>query len=96
MPKTKMYDVDYLGLRDTLRHGVQNWLEAGIQPGSFLSAVISNDLKEAFNRADAENLRNMYSIVKWFYNKCPESAWGSIAKAKAWAAQFEQVFDGFD
>jgi hypothetical protein len=72
---------------------MQRWIEAGIQPGSFLSSVIANDLKEAFRCADDQNAAGMRGIVSWFYNQCPMTAWGSVAKAEAWAARFGRQFD---
>jgi hypothetical protein len=81
------------GLREPLRGGVQRWLEAGIQPGSFLSSVIANDLKESFRCADDSNLASMREIVAWFYNKMPMPAWGSVANAEKWAARYGRKFD---
>ena len=53
-------------------------------PGGFLQAVICNDLKEAFGRADEDNTRAMKEIVSWFYNEAPSDCWGSREKMEAW------------
>lgn len=52
--------------------------------GSFLEAVISNDLKEALGRADAENIDNLFAIVSWLYNYAPSPCWGSPERYAAW------------
>lgn len=85
--------VDFTTLREPLRAGMDRWIQHGIQPGGFLSAVIANNLREAFVKADDENIRAMASIVNWFYNEMPAPAWGWPEKAKAWAKRFGRDFD---
>jgi hypothetical protein len=87
------FPVDYSDLPDALQGGAQRWIESGIRPGSFLSAVIGNNLKEACHRADEENVRRLVQIVAWFYNEAPAPCWGSVAKAKMWAEFFGRDFD---
>jgi len=58
-----------------------------IEPGQFLVALMSNDLKEAFARADEENLEAMHRWVKWFYNAAPGNCWGSPQRVNEWLAQ---------
>ena len=68
--------------------GIQRYIEQGIPPGSFLTAVICNDLKEAVGRADGENLRQLPAYVSYFYNDAPSACWGSPEKYEAWLAGF--------
>lgn len=63
---------------------IQNWIEHGIVPGSFLSAVITNDLKQAVGAADHINIRLIPEYVFYFYNYCPSACWGSVEKANEW------------
>lgn len=60
------------------------YLEDGIEPGSFLKSLLCNDLKEAFARAGALNIFNMFGIVKHLYNNVPATAWGSEANYNHW------------
>ena len=85
--------IDYTGLPKGLRGGTQRWIEAGIQPGSFLSAVIANNLKKALGHADASNQVAIFQIVSWFYNEAPGPCWGSVAAARKWASQYECAFE---
>lgn len=78
--------LNYNGLPRTLREGVKLYIEQGILPGSFLRAVISNNLKESFAQADHINQHRMFQIVKWFYAECPIPAWGSEKKMLKWQA----------
>jgi len=63
---------------------IDRYINQKIKPGDFLTAVISNDLKEAVGRADDENMRNLPAYVAFFYNHAPASCWGSKEKMKLW------------
>ena len=63
---------------------VQRYIENQIPPGSFLTAVICNDLREAFARADSSNRLAMFEWVSWFWNEAPHNCWGSPEAMKAW------------
>lgn len=78
-------DADYDKLPENLRFGARRWIEDGILPGDFLTAVIENNLTEAFSRADDENTLRMRSIVSWWYNEAPGMCWGNKEKIKHWA-----------
>jgi hypothetical protein len=63
---------------------VARYLENKIPPGSFLSAVICNDLREACGRADMLSRVQLFDLVVWFYNYAPSNSWGSPEKFEAW------------
>lgn len=67
-----------------MRGGILRYIEQGIPPGSFLTAVLCNDLKEAFGRADDENTAAMREWVFYLYNYAPTGCWGSPDKFSAW------------
>ena len=71
-------------IRPDMLEGIQIYIEHGLDPGSFLTAVICNDLNEAVGRADDENLHNLPAFVAYFYNECPAPCWGSRGKMVAW------------
>lgn len=83
------YAVKYDTLPGTspyMRAAVERWLEDGvIDPGSFLWAVVTNDLLLAVGKADDENKHLLAEWARWFYNKAPGGSHGSIEKVKAWA-----------
>lgn len=64
--------------------GIIHYINYGIDPGGFLSAVICNDLKGAFGKADSINSENLKHIVTWFYNYAPSECWGSREKFESW------------
>jgi hypothetical protein len=57
---------------------------AGIKPGGFLEAVLSNNLEEAFGRADFINVRRVDVIVKFIVNDMPYGCHGSAENFKYW------------
>jgi hypothetical protein len=75
-------------IRHDTREALIRWASRGIEPGGFLMAVLTNDLKEAMGRADAYNRASLFSIVSFCYNELPSPCWGSPDKVKVWANQF--------
>lgn len=68
-----------------IRGGLIRYLELGIPPGGFLTAVLENNLFEAFGRADQTNQRALFGIVSWIYNNAPHDSHGSPEQVKAYA-----------
>lgn len=52
--------------------------------GSFLRAVLENDLMGAFARADIVNACNMQHIMAFIYTVLPTNTYGSPEKVKRW------------
>lgn len=63
---------------------ILNYVNEGYPPGDFLYAVLTNNLKEAFGRADSNNREYMFQIVSFLWNHVPSGCWGSPEKVKAW------------
>lgn len=63
---------------------IDAYVQKGIPVGDFLYAVLSNDLKGAFNRADSNNYRFMGDIIRYLWNYVPSACWGSPERVKAW------------
>jgi len=79
--------VNYNRLPRGLVGGMKRYLEDGIIPGSFLRAVLENNLSESFAQADLENRARMHDIVMFLYNDIPMDAWGSPEKVQKWAEE---------
>lgn len=59
------------------------------KPGDFLCAVLRNDLRAAFERADAMNFLIVGRYVKFLYNSAPANCWGSEENFKRWIGEIE-------
>jgi hypothetical protein len=66
------------------RETIIEYVLTGRPVGSFVYAVLVNDLRGAVNRADLENQRALGEIVKFLYNHVPSPAWGSEIDYDFW------------
>lgn len=71
-------------LPEHIRDGVRLYIEHGVPPGGFLTAVISNDLKNALGRADDIHRPRLHDIVRFFYCDAPAGCWGSPEALDEW------------
>lgn len=81
------FDEYYLGIPEHIRAGMGRYVRHGVQPGSFLTAVVCNNLAGALAHGDRSCTANLRLIVDWFYNEVPASCWGTPEKMKAWMKQ---------
>ena len=81
-------EVDNLNhkIPEHMRDAMRRWIERGIPGGSFLNAVLSNNLSGAFGRADDINRAAIGDYVSFLYWDAPSGCWGSPEKVKEWAA----------
>lgn len=77
----------------TLWDGLVEYLVERRPTGSFLTAVLSNDLTSACLRADLFNRPRLATVVLFLVNYAPANAWGSEKNVAAWLASTEPVVD---
>ena len=85
------YTFNEFAIPDRMGGAITRWIENGIMPGDFLTAVLRNDLREAVGMADDENMCNLPAYVGYFYNEAPPNCWGSPEKVAAWAKKFQEA-----
>lgn len=78
-----------------MRAGLVAYVEQRAPVGGFLTAVITNDLKEAVGRADGDNICQLPAFVNFFYNHAPSPCWGSKKRMDAWLVGREAATDGY-
>lgn len=78
--------VDYSGLPEHMQQAMEYYIEHGIEPGSFLMAVLSNDFMGAVGKADHINQARLVDYAKWLYNCAPPACFGSKDKVRGWIA----------
>ena len=83
----KAYQFRDFFIPDYMMGAITRYVEKGIPPGGFLTAVISNDLAGAVSRADDTNIRNLPAYVGYFYNHLPSQCWGSPERMKRWTEE---------
>lgn len=64
--------------------GIDQYVDWGVPTGSFLRAVLSNDLFEAVARADQYNKDALTDICEYIYNYTPTICHGSPEEVEAW------------
>ena len=72
---------------------LQDYIAHGTPKGSFLEAVLCNDLCEAAARADDENFDTLAHVVGWCYNNVPLVAWKSKEMYGRWIMAHNHVRD---
>ncbi len=77
-------DNEYAGIPEITLGALTRYVEQGIPPGSFLTAVLKNDLFDAMSRADMNNRYALHTICMYIYNKIPSTAWGNEERVSAW------------
>ena len=75
------------GIPGYMRDVVERYILVGCAPGGFLGAVFSNDLAEAFSRADETNSDAIRNYVRFLFNHAPAGCWGSAQNFKSWLSQ---------
>lgn len=72
-------------LPEHMRGGVERYIERGLpHMGSFLRAVMENNLTEAFGRADDANTAAMKNWAIFVYSYAPAGCHGSPERVKDW------------
>jgi hypothetical protein len=82
-----MSNEDYPNIPERTIASIQRYVNDHIETGGFLYAVLTNDLMESFARADGENQRAMFEIVKYIYNEIPKICHGSKEIVDEWLSK---------
>lgn len=72
---------------EAMRDVVFNYVVYGLAPGHFLTAVLTNNLREAVQRGDQYNAAHLQDYVKFFYWSVPMECWGSEEAVTKWLTQ---------
>lgn len=66
------------------KDGLITYAKHKVPTGSFLYAVLCNNLIEAVAHADTENIDNLPAITGFMYNEMPGTCWGSERHVADW------------
>ena len=67
-----------------MHDAITRYVMDGIHPGSFLKAILTNDLKEAYIRADDINRKRIEDWAFFVIWEVPESCQGSELHFNTW------------
>jgi hypothetical protein len=74
----------YSRLPEHRRAEMQLYLEQGVRPGRFLTAVLCNDYMDLCAQADRAE-RDFLSVYSfWLYSYAPQDSYGSKEKFNSW------------
>jgi hypothetical protein len=68
---------------DYMRGGIRRYVEKGVRPGDFLTAVFENNLMKAAMYADGTNIQLLLEYARLLYN-LPGNCYGSEKAVKEW------------
>ena len=71
-------------MKQDTKDSIDRYVKDRIPGGSFINAVLANDLMGAFGRADVDNSRDMKEICSYVYNEIPLSCHGSYEIVEKW------------
>ena len=66
---TFMYTFRDFYIPERMMDGIKRYVEGGLRPGRFLTAVIENNLSNACGFADDENMSNLPAYAAFFTTK---------------------------
>lgn len=82
-----MGEIDYSKLPAHMRDAMVRYIEWGIEGGSFLNAVLCNDLMTALSKADDVNRVRLFDYGAFLYCDAPSGCYGSREAVAAWIAK---------
>lgn len=75
---------DYKNIPATTVYDLCRYVLRGKGGGNFITAVVENDLKAAFQHADLSNIKGLWAIATWLYNRAPKMSHGSTVIVQNW------------
>jgi len=64
--------------------GLLDYILEHCPAGSFLTAILCNDLRQACNKADETNKHLIWEYVYFLFNHAPMGCWGSEERVAEW------------
>lgn len=75
------------GVPHHLIEGMVQYIVVGRPLGAFLTAVMENNLMEAYGLADVHSSAGMKQLCEFIYNEAPNPCHGSPERVKSWYEQ---------
>ena len=72
------------GIPEYMTDGLVSYVVDRRPTGDFLYAVLTNNLCQTYERADAANAECVRAYMMFLYNDVPHRCWGSEERVNAW------------
>ena len=79
-----LLNFDNYRLTEQSKESLYNYFVHGLEPGGFMTCVLSNDLYGAAGRADFVNIDLLGEYAKWLVNHAPYQSYGSPEIVQGW------------
>lgn len=76
--------MDEIWIPPHTKQAIDDYVQKGLPPGGFVSAVLENDLANAIGRADVVNKQFIAQIVAYVHLEIPAACHGSIGAVTTW------------
>jgi hypothetical protein len=90
MPPPDHNEAIWAQVPEHLKPGLMRYLDEHSKPGSFLRAVLENDLHEAVSRMEPPSFPDLKAVLSYLYNCAQGHAWGNPEKFDKWTARCKQ------
>lgn len=81
---SKLLDFAHYEMTEQSKESLYNYFVHGLEPGSFMTSMLCNDLCGAAGRADFVNIGLLGEYAKWLVNHAPYQSYGSPEAVKGW------------
>ena len=72
------------GIPDYMHESLAAYILKHSRVGTFLTAVLSNQLVDSVKAADVKNMLALVGYAQFLYSYAPSNCWGSKAKVIMW------------
>lgn len=87
-------ETKYGVLPKRVHEGIHTYIDEHVRPGSFLRAVLANDLYTAVANADPESERCLPNIAKYVVNTVPRKARDTRKRVGKWMDMRHETSEG--
>ena len=87
--KSQLLDFSSYEMTEQSQEFLYNYFVYGLEPGGFMTAVLSNDLYGASARADFVNTKLMAQYAQWLVNRAPYGSYGDQDTVRGWLRKNE-------
>lgn len=78
------------GVPEPTVNALRRYYLRGLNPGSFLVAILNNDLRGACEQANDLERHRLFEIVQFLFVHAPADSWGRPDAAEQWIERFHE------